>query len=632
MNARLVVLLAFCGVAVSLGACRSAADPDVTLTISPEVRHQRILGWGKTTPWLPAPRMLRDQCIERAVNDLGINRLRFEGLCGNGTGRRSWEWLNDNDDPFDINWDGYNTKALDQRVVEWLVPWKKAVEARGESFNLYVSPSFFRGGSSGDLPPWMLANPDEYAEWALALLLRLRDVHGITADYYSICNEAGNGNVFTPEVVARNMKALMPRLQRLGFSTVVQFPEAVNAHVAWRYVEALRDDPDVWHWIGLISYHWYGTDNQSSMVKLRDFAHERGLPTAQTEFMDLKIDHLYDDLVLGGVSYWEIYGLATPDYKAALSHVSSTAFHGGDWYWHFRQVSHYVRPGAVRIEAVSSDPAVRVLAFEQDGATTVVLINTTPPQAPRTVTVRNLPPGSYGNCQSVGQRAYEELGLRRIGDDGALTVTIPANCVFTIYPHKGPNLPPTLTEWRSKPDFLTMPGSSVELVCSATDPELDNLSYEWSVAGQPQGAQVTLAQPDAATTRVDALTVPGEYVFQARVSDRTHQVTRQVLVKVFDGNQPPVPVDVHNRIPVWVTVRDAGTLLRAGAWDIENDPVSFRWSVASQPQGASVVLETPAEAGCKVTGMTVPGQYVFGLEVRDALHTVTVNHTVPVYP
>jgi hypothetical protein len=105
-----------------------------------------------------------------------------------------------------------------------------------------------------------------------------------------------------------------------------------------------------------------------------------------------------------------------------------------------------------------------------------------------------------------------------------------------------------------------------------------------------------------------------------------------VLLKVFDGNQAPVPVDVHNRIPVWVTVKDGGTLLRAGAWDVEEDPLTFRWSVLSQPAGASATLETPDEAGCKVTGMTVAGDYVFRLEISDATDTVTVDHTVPVYP
>ena len=610
----------------------TCAQESVTVAVDTSVRQQTIMSWGQTTPWLPAREMLRDQSIDRAVNDLGINRLRFEGMCGNKTSRRSWEWLNDNDDPFDINWEGFNIAALDQRITDWLLPWKRAVEARGETFDVYLSPSFFKGGSTGDLPPWMKDDPEEYAEWAMAWLLRMRDEHGIVPQWYSICNEAGNNNVFSPRVVADMIKALVPRMREAGFETLIQFPESINAQTAWRYIEQLQDDPQIWDWIGLISYHWYGRDNQTWMVKLRDFAVERGLPTAQTEFMNLKIDHLYDDMTLGGVSYWEIYGLATPDYGAALSHVSSATFRGGKWYWHFRQVSHYVRPGAARVAATSSDEALRCLAYEDDGRVTTVLINTTPPAAERAAALTGLPAGEYGISRAVGQRIYEELGARTVDADGKLSVTVPANAVLTVYARDAVNRAPTVTEWRSRPDFLAAPAASLELACAAQDPELDALNFSWTVVAVPDGAQVTLARPDSAVTRADGLTIPGEYVFAATVSDGTHEVTREVLTTVFKGNQPPVPMDVHNRIPVWVTVADGGTLLRGGSWDIEGDPVTFHWSIAAQPDGASPVLETPDDIKCRVTGMTVAGDYVFRLTASDPTHTVTVDHTVPVYP
>jgi len=607
------------------------AQEAVQVSVDPSVRYQTILGWGKTTPWLPASAMLRQECIDQAVNDLGINRLRFEGVSGNSIRHRSWEWLNDNNDPFDINWGGFNAGAVDERAIEWLGPWKRAVEARGEKFDLYVSPSFFHGGGSGDVPPWMLNDPQEYAEWVLALLLRLRDVHGITADYVSICNEAGNDNAFTPQVVARCMKALMPRLRREGFRTAVQFPETVNASAAWQYIQALRNDPEVWQWIGLISYHWYGT-KPDQLPQLRDFAWERGLPTAQTEFMDLTIDHLYNDLVLGGTSYWEVYGLASPDYKAALSHVTSDTFHGGQWYWRFRQVSHYVRPGAVRVGCASSGQGLRCLAFMQQARPIVVLINTSAPRGAREVTVAGLTPGAYGLSRCVGTRTYEELGVAMVGGDGRLSVQVPADTVLTIYAREAANCPPVVTAWRSEPAFLALPASSVRLSCSATDPEADALSYEWRVLEQPAGAQVRLRGQGGQQAEASGMSSPGDYVFEVRVSDGDHAVSRQLMVRTFAGNQPPVPTDVHNRMPVWVRVKDGGTLLRAAAWDIEDDVVTFRWSVAKQPAGASARLEKPNEAACRVMGLTVPGDYVFRLEVSDGQHTVAVDHTVPVYP
>jgi hypothetical protein len=368
------------------------------------------------------------------------------------------------------------------------------------------------------------------------------------------------------------------------------------------------------------------------MVKLRDFALERGLPTAQTEFMDLTIDNLYDDLVLGGTSYWEIYGLATPDFQAALSHISSTSFRGGKWYWQFRQVSHYVRPGAVRIEATSSEPLLRALAFEAARKTTVVLMNTTAPRADRTVVVTGLRPGTYGLSQSVGPDPYQELGLREVGAEGQLSVTVKANSVLTVYPRDAANRSPTMIEWRSRPDYLELPASSLELVCSAVDPDLDTLSYRWSVLSAPAGAAVTLATPGEAKTRAAGMAVAGDYLFSVTVNDGAHEVAEKVLAKVFDGDQPPVPVDVHNRLPVWVTARGGSTVLRAGAWQIEQDPLTYRWSIVRQPPGANATLETPGKQSCKVTGMAAAGDYVFRLELSDPTHTVAVELTVPVSP
>lgn len=618
---------------LGLLVCASAVyAADVTVTVDPAERHQTILGWGKTTPWLPASPLLRDLTLERAVDDLGLNRLRFEGFSGNSTHGRSWEWANDDGDPHHINWAGFDTARLDERAAGWLLPFKQAVERRGERFNLYVSPSFFRGGSSGDLPPWLAADPQEYAEWALALLLRLRDTHGITADFYSICNEAGNDNDFTPEVVARMMKALVPRLREAGLPTAIQFPESVNAHVAMNYLTRLQDDPQIWEWIGLLSYHWYGGNNQEGMRRLAAFALERGLPTAQTEFMGLTVDHLYDDLTIGNVSYWEVYGLATPDYQAAHSHVSSTSFRGGDHYWQFRSVLHYVRPGSVRLGGASTDPALRVLAFSTPTGTVAVLLNTGQGAVARTVAVAGLPAGRYGACEAAGTAPYRELGPRAAAAGQALEVAVPPGGVLTLYPRQGGNLPPVPTTWRTTPEYLTLPANALELSATAVDPDLDTLSYSWSVVAQPPGAQATIADPAQATATARGLSVAGEYRFAVAVSDGAHAVRRELSLQVFGGNQPPVPGDVHNRRPVRVTVRDGGTLLRAVAFDLERDPLQFRWSTVRQPEGAAAVLETPLQPACKVTGMTLPGDYVFRVEVSDPTHTVPLELTVPVYP
>jgi hypothetical protein len=89
---------------------------------------------------------------------------------------------------------------------------------------------------------------------------------------------------------------------------------------------------------------------------------------------------------------------------------------------------------------------------------------------------------------------------------------------------------------------------------------------------------------------------------------------------------------VHNRLPVIVTLPADATELRCGGLDLEGDALSYRWSLLSQPAGASALLGSPGAANCKVTNMTIAGDYIFQLELSDPAHTVSENLTVTVYP
>ena len=275
-------------IAAAIGPWGAAASAAVNVTLDLAVRYQTIRGWGAASgspAW--ASQSLREAVVREAVHELGLTRLRLELPSGNRSDTTAWEQPNDDWDPLHINWPAFNTAAVDQRVTEMVLPFKKAVEANGAPFNLYVSPSFFNSGSSGAAPAWLQNNPGEYAEFALAALLYLRDTHGIAADYYCILNEAGNDNSFSAAVVAEMIKALGPRLEAAGLSTRIQFPESVNAQAAWNsYIQNVQGDDDVWRYIGCLSYHLYGT-NDPYRSQIGSLGASLGLPTAQTEFMDL---------------------------------------------------------------------------------------------------------------------------------------------------------------------------------------------------------------------------------------------------------------------------------------------------------------------------------------------------------
>jgi len=618
------VLLAFAASALAGGA---------TVTLDRSVKHQTFRGWSCNPHYLLGPAEQREQVIDDAVNMLGITRLRWQQPNGNRSTMRRWELENDNGDPDVADMSRFNTADADPFVRAYILPFKRRVEANGEPFELWLSPSFFRRGSTGDVPAFLLHSPGEYAEYATSFIRYLKEKHGVTTHHYAICNEAGNNNAFTPQVVVEMTKVLGRRLAALGLPARGQFSDGINAHVTWRYIQAGKDDPELWKYVDVLSYHWYGGKNQAAMAKIRDFALQKGLATAQSEFMHLTIDHLYDDLTIGGVSYWSIYGLGGPgrgqNYHFGLDGAS---FARGRQFWTLRQVMRYVRPGAVRIGATADDPALRVLAFERKGGTTVVLINTRPPHRQRKATVRGLPRGSYGTCASAGGKPYRELGVRAADATRSLAVAVPPNAVLTIYPHPGRNMPPVVTAWGAKPSFLKTPAGKATLSASAQDPELDRLSYSWTVKSQPKGGRAAIADPKAATTQVSGLTVPGRYAFDVAVSDGSSAVVRTVFLNVFQGNQPPMLFDVHNRIPVIVTLPQSTTMLRGGAFDLEGDKLAFRWSVVRQPEGSAVKLDTPDQPKCNLTNITAAGDIVLRLSATDGHHTVAQELTVPVYP
>ncbi|MBL7037056.1 MAG: hypothetical protein ISR77_00430 [Pirellulaceae bacterium] len=629
-----VVLIVVALALLSAGDARMSRANDVVVTVNANVKYQTIRGWSCNPHYLGGSQQQREQVIDEAVDSLGITRVRWQQPNGNRSNVTRWELENDNDDPDQADLSRFNTSDADKFVEGYVLPFKRRVEAGGDPFELWLSPSFFDGGSTGSVPAFLLESPGEYAEYATSFITYLRDKYGVTTNHYAICNEAGNNNVFKPAVVAEMTKVLGERMERLGLPTTGQFSDGVNARVTWNYIQHAKDDPDVWKYVDVLSYHWYGGQNQQWMAKIREFADEKDLDTAQSEFMHLKIDHLYDDLTIGGVSYWSIYGLGGPGPGGQNFWLrpDDTSFRRGAQFWNFRQVMHYVRPGAVRIQVEGDEPSLRPLAFLHNDRITAVLINTKPPAAPRLLTLRGLPPGNYGLSQCVNSKPCEELGVTAVGTDGRLSVNVPGNSVLTVYPHPARNLAPVAVRWEANPTFLKSPNSRITLSAAAQDPELDQLVFSWTVTRQPQGATAAIANPQSATTEANGLAAAGQYAFTVTISDGTNEVKRDVLLNVYEGNQPPTLIDVHNRIPVLVTLPHSETLLRGGAFDLEGDKLSFKWSVVKQPSGSAARLESPHETACKVTNIAIPGDHVFKFEASDGTTAVSEELTVPVYP
>jgi O-glycosyl hydrolase len=214
----------------------------------------------------------------------------------------------------------------------------------------------------------VLNHPGERAQQIWASSLYLKTNYGINISYGVIYNEPSMAYT----ILTDDIKALGPRFLAQGLATQVQYAEAVAPQTDWSYITPVLNDPDMWKYVGRISYHDYGTADPYRSY-LRDFGSFKGLTTAQTEMGDPLFEDLYNDLTLAGVSYWEAA------YSAALTLTNNTgltAFTPSGTYFRLRELMHYVRPGAVRIGAVSGDPSLHVLAFSQNGSVTTIIENT----------------------------------------------------------------------------------------------------------------------------------------------------------------------------------------------------------------------------------------------------------------
>jgi hypothetical protein len=607
-----------------------------TIAINPSTQYQTIEGWGHgggilsmlsygadTTYLNPMNR----QTLDFLIDDLGL------------TGSRTWEvgpridgTGTDDGNCDSINWNKFQVGPLDTRIAAFAVYFRNRIVAQGFQPSFYSSPGYPTHAT--DQKPWIMLHPGERAQQIWASALWWKNNYGININYDVIYNEP-SGPV-TAAVIADDIKALGPRMQAKGLATLTQYAEAVAPLTDWQnYIVPVQNDTALWPYVGRLSYHNYGTaDPYRSQI--RDFGKAKGIRTGQTEMGDPSYDDLYADLTLGGVSYWEV---AYSGSNTLVPIAGNTGFTPEARYYRKRQLMHYVRPGAVRIGASTNDSTVRVVAFSKGGQVTTVIENIG--SAAKTVNLSGLPPGKYGLSSSAGA-PFQEFGIQTVPANGKITLSNVAagSAATTLYPYSGVNLPPNILSWTCNPGYVVAPATTATLTATANDPELDALTYSWSVAKQPGGAAAILASPNAASTGVSGLTIAGNYIFNIDVKDATHTSSRQVYLIVYSSNPLPVLWQPGFRIAApyglvfaapgasltdtthaIIELPTSAVTLQVGISDLANSDFTGRgtWSLVKQPAGASVSISATTyiyiSIRANVTGMTVPGDYIFRVNV-----------------
>ena len=616
----------------------SATNAQDSVNVNSLVQYQTITGWGHgggVLGGVGGPYSMLDSSIANPVNKEYLDYLVDDlGL----TGSRTWEvgpridgTGMDNGDCDSINWTLFQSNSLPLGEANYLVYYQNKILAKGIQPNFYSSPGYPTHAT--DQKPWILNHPGERAQQIWASAKYMRDTYGININYDVIYNEPSGNETST--ILADDVKALGPRLIAQGLSTKSQYAEAVAPQTDWGFITPVRNDTLLWSYVGRLSYHNYGTADPYR-DSIFTFGQTVGLTTAQTEMGNPTFDDLYNDLTLAQTSYWEVgYSAST----SLASDTGLTTFTPSSTFFRLHQVIHYVTPGSIRIAATANDAALHVLAFSKSGNITTIIENTS--GTTQTVHLSGLPAGVYGLSRAAsGSTFFQEMGLQTVTGNGLLDVTANSgSTVTTLYPYTGTNHAPDILTFVVHPGYLILPATTATLSATVNDAELDPLTYHWTVLSSPIGSNPVIANPTALSSVVSGLTVAGNYVFNIAVNDGINTSNKQVYLEVYDTLPKPVLGSAGFRIaaPYGLVFGNPGdtthanielptstVTLQCGIADLANTDFTGRgtWSIVSQPIGGVAVLGATTyiyvSIRANVTGMTVPGDYVFQLNVTDA--------------
>ncbi len=437
------------------------ACTETTITLDPAISYQTMTGWEVVAQAgqeeaIPAFEAVRDSLFTRAANEVGINRLRLEITSGTENpvdhfalfleGKISfrqfhktmYQVVNDNDDPFSINPDGFGFTRLDNTIDKVVLPLKQVIEANGE--HLYINLNYVDFKTS---PFEHTQDIEEYAEFMLATFQHIDARYGWVPDAIEVILEPDNTeNWNSGEVIGKAIVATAKRLQTHGYRPHFIAPSTTSAARASRYFDDMVSVADVLPYLSEISYHRYAGVSSKSLQDIAERAERYSLATSMLEWWESgnTYETLYVDVALVNNSAWQRGTLAWPlsDYKDPTTlyyidintHPDKPGLLMTPQTRFLRQYFRFIRLGAVRYKAVSSNPAFGPLAFRNTNGTQVLVI-----KASRggSFYLRGLPEGVYGVRYTTRDKDGVDLPDMSVTSGKDLEAGIPAAGVITFY-------------------------------------------------------------------------------------------------------------------------------------------------------------------------------------------------------
>lgn len=435
----LPILLTTCMTVVL--ACGTKEPQEAVITIDSTQRFQTLVGWeataqaGQSFASFPG---YRNRLVSDSVNELGINRLRVEVRSGSENTMTSspenrktrYEIVNDNDDPFLINDAGFKFDEMDEVIERLAIPMKKALSERGEG--LLINLNYVDFGASDFEHK---EHPEEYAEFILAAFLHMNAKFGFVPDTVELILEPDTDNAsWSAKQIAEAAVATSARLKANGFKPAFVTPSTTDAANALKYIDEIAAHPGALDPIVEFSYHRYSGVSDDVLKGIGERGTRHGKRTSMLEWISADQDTLHDDLKLANVSAWQQYTLAFSgkDDGGAYYKIDSEdagVIRMGRRTKYLRQYFRCLRPGAVRIEASTSNENFDPVAFEKNDSTVSVVIKT---EGPGHLVVRDLPAGRYFVSHATEDSAGEQPVEHLIDPGMQLKVSIPSAGVLTV--------------------------------------------------------------------------------------------------------------------------------------------------------------------------------------------------------
>jgi len=491
-------------VPLTRGFHAAAATIDVNVTVDTSHRYQVLDGFGQAEPSVLATSgknqlsdSLRIRATGKAFHEVGINMGIIGSLLespGEYDQRR-----NDNDNPFDINWNGFNPKYL-EAAKRYLLDLAKP----------YGFDNYFLGAEAPNVrwaSPWLADIRqrdynrflDEAAEQVLANLTWWKNTYGEELPYYQLGNEqlSGNhasmspdgnfGSVNPVQQMVDITKRAGARIRAAGFANtrfIVGSEE--TEEISLLVATAILSDAEARTYVAVIGYHGYpyntgyssasfilhtsgaGRPDHSRILvrnQLRDLGRKYNVKVWMTENSHCgKAPLSYDDFRARTIQIHDEFLYADASaYFAEFSiwDLTSQRGHFGNDHLYDSDdegnvvlinndtgavditgigyaIGHYARwikPGSIRVDAISSDPLVQITAFHIENRKQIVLVLTNNADEQKRINISfdglSLS-GDLTGEQSTPEHYWQALRAFPPSSTTNLSITVPKTSVTTI--------------------------------------------------------------------------------------------------------------------------------------------------------------------------------------------------------